>query len=77
MLNTQYSNATGETFSNKGKTDIYIGHYNKAAYIAECKWKGEQVLLEAIEQLLGYTTWKDCAGTLLFFNKQNKTLSLY
>lgn len=72
MLNTQYSNATGETFSNKGKTDIYIGHYNKAAYIAECKWKGEQVLLEAIEQLLGYTTWKDCAGTLLFFNKQNK-----
>ena len=73
MLNTQYSNATGETFSNKGKTDIYIGHYNKAAYIAECKlWKGERVLLEAIDQLLGYTTWKDCAGTLLFFNKQNK-----
>ena len=72
-LNTQYSNATGETFSNKGKTDIFIGKYDSAAYIAECKlWKGKSVLYETINQLLGYTTYKECKGTILIFNKDNK-----
>lgn len=73
ILNTQYSNATGETFSNHGKTDIFIGKYGAAAYIAECKiWKGEKVFHEAIDQLISYTTYKECKGTLLFFNKTNK-----
>ena len=75
-LNTQYSNATGETFSNKGKTDLFIGIYGKSAYIAECKiWKGKKVFFEAIKQLLGYVTYKECKGTLIFFNKTNKNFN--
>ncbi len=72
-LNTQYSNANGETFSNNGKTDIFIGQYGKPAYIAECKiWKGEKTFSDSIIQLLGYTTYKESTGTLIFFNKNVK-----
>lgn len=72
-LNTRFSNATGETFSHKGKTDIFIGKLDKMAYIAECKiWSDKTKLKEAVSQLLSYTTWKECTGTLLIFNKANK-----
>ena len=75
-LNTQFSNATGETFSNSGKTDIFVGKYNSAAYIAECKiWKGKEVLLQAIKQLLRYTSYKECQGTIILFNKNNSNFS--
>lgn len=72
-LNTRFSNATGETFSHKGKTDIFIGKLDKMAYITECKiWSDKTKLKDAVNQLLGYTTWKECTGTLLVFNKTNK-----
>ena len=72
-LNTRFSNATGETFSHKGKTDIFIGKLDKMAYIAECKiWSDKTKLEKAVGQLLSYTTWKECAGTLLVFNKTVK-----
>lgn len=72
-LNTRFSNATGETFSHKGKTDIFIGKLDKMAYIAECKiWNDKTKLKDAVTQLISYTTWKECTGTLLVFNKTNK-----
>lgn len=72
-LNTRFSNATGETFSHTGKTDIFIGKLEKMAYIAECKiWSDKTKLKDAVSQLLSYTTWKECTGTLLVFNKTNK-----
>lgn len=72
-LNTRFSNATGETFSHKGKTDIFIGKLDRMAYIAECKiWSDKTKLKNAVSQLMGYTTWKDCSGSLLIFNKTNK-----
>lgn len=73
-LNTHYlGTASGETFSKTGKTDIYIPFENKAAYIAECKiWHGETKFLEAIDQLCGYTTWRDTKTSLIIFNKDNK-----
>lgn len=72
-LNTRFSNATGETFSHKGKTDIFIGKLDKMAYMAECKiWSDKTKLKEAVSQLLSYTTWKECTRTLLIFNKTNK-----
>jgi hypothetical protein len=74
FLNTHYLGmATGETFSRKGKTDIYIQFDNKAAYIAECKiWSGEKILQEAISQLFSYTTWHDVKTSIIIFNKENK-----
>lgn len=73
-LNTHYQgSATGETFNKIGKTDIYIPFENKAAYIAECKiWHGSKKFLEAIDQLCGYTTWRDTKTSLIIFNKNNK-----
>lgn len=73
-LNTHYQGtATGETFNKTGKTDIYIPFESKAAYIAECKiWHGNKKFLEAIDQLCGYTTWRDTKTSLIIFNKENK-----
>ena len=70
VLNTHYENATGETFRNHGKTDIYIPFEDHAAYIAECKcWHGRKKFLQAIEQLFSYTTWRDTKVSVIVFNK--------
>ena len=71
QLNGQYEGqATGETFNYQGKTDILIRVNGKNIFIAECKfWKGEKALSEAIDQLLGYTSWRDTKIALLIFNR--------
>ena len=70
VLNTHYENATGETFRNHGKTDIYIPFDDHAAYIAECKcWHGRKKFLQALEQLFSYTTWRDTKVSVIVFNK--------
>ncbi len=76
QLNAQYEGtATGETFNYEGKTDILIRFEGKNLFIAECKfWKGEKTLLDAIDQLLGYTCWRDTKTAILVFNR-NKNLS--
>ncbi len=62
--------ATGETFNNKGKTDILLRVGGENIFIAECKfWKGSQVLKETFDQLLGYTTWRDAKLAMLIFNR--------
>jgi len=77
QLNGHYEGqATGETFNFDGKTDILIRVKNKNIFIAECKfWKGEKEFVKAIDQLLGYTCWRDTKIALLIFNK-NKDFSL-
>ncbi len=63
--------ATGETFRKKGKTDVAIEFENRAAFIAECKvWHGEKQLLKAVNQLLGYLTWRDVKTALVIYNKE-------
>ena len=76
QLNGQYKGqATGETFNKKGKTDILIRVDGKNIFIAECKfWGGEKKLKETLDQLLGYTTWRDTKLALLIFNR-NKNFS--
>jgi hypothetical protein len=72
-LNGHYQGgATGETFRRNGKTDIRIEAENRAAFVAECKvWRGPKELLAAVDQLLGYLTWRDCKAAILVFNKAN------
>lgn len=76
-LGTHYINmATGETFRKIGKTDIHIVFDNKAAFIGECKiWHGIKKFEDAVEQLFGYSTWKDTKTALIVFNKENKDFS--
>jgi len=75
QLNGQYEGqATGETFNSNGKTDILIRTNNKNIFIAECKfWKGEEGFKETINQILGYTSWRDTKTSILLFNRNKNT----
>lgn len=62
--------ATGETFSNQGKTDIYLNLDKGKILVFECKiWGGKKLLLETIDQLRSYLTWRHNYGVLIFFVK--------
>jgi hypothetical protein len=62
--------ATGETFNAGGKTDILIRSENRNVFIAECKvWRGDKGFMGAIDQLLGYTSWRDTKTAILVFNR--------
>jgi len=67
--------AMGETFNGDGRTDILIRHKGKNVFIAECKfWDGSKSIIDAIDQLLSYTSWRDTKTALIIFNK-NKNFS--
>ena len=70
-LNGHYEgNVTGETFNAGGKTDILIRADGRNVFIAECKfWEGQKALHDAIDQILGYLTWRDTKAALLIFSK--------
>lgn len=62
--------ATAETFNVIGKTDILLKYQAANVFVAECKiWHGESQFLEAIDQLLGYLTYRDSKTALLIFVK--------
>lgn len=60
---------TRESFNKHGKTDILLKHTDSTnIFVAECKiWTGEKGMLEAIDQLMGYLTWRDSKAALLLF----------
>lgn len=72
QLNGHYEGqATGETFNYGGKTDILIRSDGKNIFIAECKyWGGPKKLTETVDQLLGYTSWRDSKAAIVIFNRQ-------
>jgi hypothetical protein len=76
QLNGHYEgSATGETFNAAGKTDILVRQDNRNLFIAECKiWDGRKTLLEAIDQLLDYLTWRDTKAAIVIFSR-NKDFS--
>ena len=70
VLNNQFGAASGEAFSRRGKTDILIPYDGDtgAVFIAECKWwKGPAAFRKAIDQILGYLTWRDTHAALVVF----------
>jgi hypothetical protein len=75
ILNSHYENpATGETFRNRGKADIVLEFKGRSAFVAECKfWEGEKSLLDALEQLFGYTAWRDAKIALIIFSRGKDT----
>lgn len=74
QLNGQYEGqATGETFNFEGKTDILIRVNGKNIFIAECKfWRSPKSLMDAIDQLLNYVSWKDTKTAILIFNREKQ-----
>lgn len=62
--------ATGETFNYTGKTDILIRVDGKNIFIGECKfWGGPKKLTETIDQILGYSSWRDTKIAVILFSK--------
>ena len=76
QLNGHYEGqATGETFNGEGKTDILVREKDKNIFIAECKfWRGAKGILDALDQLQSYTTWRDAKTALIVFNR-NTTMT--
>lgn len=72
QLNGQYEGqATGETFNYQGKTDILVRVEDKNIFIGECKyWGGPKMLTETIDQLLGYSSWRDTKVAVIIFNRR-------
>lgn len=71
MLGNVYGPTTGESFSKRGKSDIYLpwegGH---AVFLAECKWwSGEKAFREHdLPQLLDrYVVWRDTHAAMVLF----------
>jgi hypothetical protein len=63
--------ATGETFSNKGKTDIYLIIDKGNILVSECKiYAGEKLYHQTMDQLLGYLTWRHNYAIMISFCKQ-------
>ena len=71
QLNAQYDGeALGEAFNLGGRTDILVRHQNQNLFVGEFKfWGGEKVMLETIEQLYKYLTWRDTRTAIVFFSK--------
>lgn len=76
QLNGHYEGqATGETFNFDGKTDILIRTGGRNIFIGECKfWRGPKGFTDTIDQILGYSSWRDVKTSLLIFNR-NKSLT--
>lgn len=69
--------ANGETFRYKGKTDICIEEESRSAFVAECKmWNGEKKIQEALLQLDGYLTWRDCKTALIYFVRRKDFIAI-
>ena len=71
QLNGHYlGNATGETFNLEGKTDISIRDNANVLFVAELKfWEGPKTLTDALDQLLGYITWRETKTALVMFSR--------
>lgn len=72
QLNGQFEgNATGETFNYEGKTDILIKQDGRNIFIAECLvWNGAKSLVQKIDQLLGYASWRDTKTAIVVFSRR-------
>ncbi len=75
--NFEMGSATGETFNQKGKTDIMLNHNGQAVFISECKyWTGEKGYAETIDQLLSYLTWRNSKASIVIFVKESNFSSI-
>jgi hypothetical protein len=71
QLNGHYEvQGVAEAFNHTGKTDILLPYDGRNVFIAECKfWGGPKQFKETIDQLLGYTAWRDTKTAVIIFNR--------
>jgi hypothetical protein len=69
MLNVNYPGSSAETFSKRGKTDLFLRAGGGGSLIAECKrWSGSKRYSQSLDQLFGYLTWRHGFAVLLTFS---------
>lgn len=74
VLASHFPHAGAETFNHLGKTDILIRQEGQNVFIGECKiWSGPKRHPDAIDQILGYLTWRDSKAAIVYFVR-NKNL---
>jgi hypothetical protein len=67
-LTTHYDGFTAETDNQGGHTDILARHEGRNVFICECKfWDGEASFTATIDQLFGYTGWRDTKLAIVNF----------
>lgn len=78
MLNTHYEGrAAAEAFNHRGKTDILIRYEDKNLFICECKfWSGQEGFSGTIDQLFGYTGWRDTKLAIVMFVREKALTAL-
>ncbi len=60
--------ATAESYNGRGKVDILIKTADRNLLLAECKmFNGKNSIVKAIDQLLGYSTFRDRDLSLIIF----------
>ena len=73
VLSPHFQSVTGETFNKTGKTDILIRHEKTNVFVAECMfWDGIKSVFEAIDQVLGYLTWRDSKAAIVCLIRNKK-----
>jgi hypothetical protein len=72
-LNTHYrGQGTAEAFNVAGKTDILVRHEGNNLFIGECKFgSGVKGFIATIEQLFGYTAWRDTKLAVVMFVRES------
>jgi hypothetical protein len=71
-------NATSETFSKSGKTDIHLRITKGNILIMECKfWKGIEKYVGGLDQLFGYLTWRNNYAVLITFSRNKDCMEVF
>lgn len=78
ILNATYEGVTsGEVFNGASRADLLLRWQDSNVFIAECKiWNGQAHLQDAIDQLLGNTTWRDTKTALIVFIREGDATSI-
>lgn len=70
-LTTHYDGFTAETDNQGGHTDILARHDGRNLFICECKfWTGADGFSKTIDQLFGYTGWRDTKLAIVMFVRE-------
>jgi hypothetical protein len=77
-LNTHYrGQGSAEAFNVGGKTDILVRHEGNNLFIGECKfWSGAKSFVATIDQLFGYTAWRDTKLAIVMFVRERDLTAL-
>lgn len=76
-LTTHYDGFTAETDNQGGHTDILARQDGRNVFISECKfWSGPEGFTNTIDQLFGYTGWRDTKLAIVMFVREKGLTTL-